>query len=47
MVSKIKGLAIVGISAGCIFNEDFLLLTACMVGVVCAANLYYLAVSDV
>ena len=47
MVPKIKGLAIVGVSAGCIFDQDFLLWTACMVGVLCAAHLFYQEVGDV
>lgn len=47
MGAKVKGLAIVGVSAGCIFSQDFLLLTACMVGVLCGASLFYQAVSDV
>ena len=46
MGAKVKGLAIVGVSAGCIFDQDFLLLTAALLGVLCASHLYYLAVSN-
>lgn len=44
MGAKVKGLCIVGVSAGCIFNQDFLLLTAVMLGVWCATSLVYEAV---